>query len=257
MVAATTDISQLHVRALVSSTSGLAQISGLSALVIGIEPSEFTDVSALQGSATVAASPEAHISQLALLVLVRGDAEAHRMRAWSFSLNGHLFYVLRLGQLGTVVYDVATKKWSSWQTDGFNYWRAHVGMNWDEEMIAGDAKEGFLWNIDPDANYDDGDVVIQRICVGALPERLRNSISCNGVMLTGSVGFNTGGDVTVTLRTSDDNGATWDDHGNEIVTAGDFKAEIVWRSLGLITAPGRWFEITDTGLTRLDGLDMW
>jgi hypothetical protein len=41
------------------------------------------------------------------------------------------------------------------------------------------------------------------------------------------------------------------------VFPGEFTKEVRWRSLGLMRAPGRLFEIVDSGTTvRIDGLDV-
>jgi hypothetical protein len=41
------------------------------------------------------------------------------------------------------------------------------------------------------------------------------------------------------------------------VTPSDYSQEFAWRSLGLIRAPGRMFELSDNGAAvRIDGLDI-
>lgn len=258
MVAAVeTDVSQLEVMVLAVAAQDAAA-SQVEVKALGNYPSDFAEVSQLEVSAVVTASNLAEVSQLEVMVLCRGSADRHRLRAWTFTLDGHPFYALRLGMGGTVVYDQSTQRWSEWQTFQQSYWRAHLGMNWDSEIIGGDALEGLLWDLTTDSAYDDGNVPIQRICVGGFPMRLRNALGCNGVILTGSIGYS-GTEVSVMLETSDNNGADFFNHGTVTITdPGQFNTEVSWHSLGTIHAPGRIFRITDTGvMTRLDGMDMW
>lgn len=182
------------------------------------------------------------------------------IRAWTFEMDGHQFYVLKLGAAeGTYVYDTRTERWSEWKTgDSVEGWQAHVGLNWDRRAVGGDWITGTIWSIDPTLHEDD-DARITRVCVGGLPQRLRNAMACNAVMLTGSRTVETLAGVTIQLRTSDNYGLSWNNHGQlTLPTDGSYDTEITWQSLGTIHAPGRIFEITDTGAAyRVDGLDMW
>lgn len=259
MPAASVEVAQLRGYALVQRNAPEARLSQLRAMAAANYPADAVEVSQMFTSMAGIHSMFTEVSQLRVLALIRGDVDRHRIRTWTFSLHGHQFFVLRLGIVDTLVYDYTTKRWSSWKTLGLNYWRAHTGMNWENEIVAGDTTEGLLWDISAEAYMDDTNVAIERVVTGGHPMRLRGALACNGVMVTGSVGHHQGSGVTITLRTSDDNGATYDSHGSiELGDPGDFKDEIVWRSLGTIHAPGRIFEITDTGVaTRIDGLDMW
>ena len=50
-------------------------------------------------------------SQAFALALVLPGLKNRRSRAWGFSLDGHDFYVLRLGDAETLVLDLSTGKW--------------------------------------------------------------------------------------------------------------------------------------------------
>ena len=61
---------------------------------------------------------------------------------------------------------------------------------------------------------------------------------------------------TVRLRFSDDQGNTYTDAGTLTLTPANFVENMQWLSLGQLNAPGRVYEITDTGaVQRLDGAD--
>jgi hypothetical protein len=223
---------------------------------------------------TVIRTTTLRTEQAVVLAAVRGKVENRRNRAWAFSLDGHDFYVLRLGESMTLVYDVTTGQWSRWHGLDQGFWRAHIGGNWlgiqrasykknTTQVVCGDDAFGQLYTLDPEQPYDDHPTTTDekrhfpRKVMGGLPMTVRQTMPVGAVYLTMSFGNPSVTAADVRLRTSDDFGNTWVDHGTVTVTPGDYSQEIVWRSLGLLKAPGKLFEITDTGGTiRIDGLDM-
>jgi hypothetical protein len=236
-----------------------------------------TGVAVTQGRVRIlgkGATQNVKITQARLLVVVRKAGGSKRMRAWGFSLDGHEFYVLRLGITKTLVYDLTTQTWAEWETDGMDFWRPGRGLTWlgmtgatlgtstSTRVVAGDGVVGQLWSIDPEQGYDEditsGDPVeFERVAIGGVPMRLRETQRVGAVYLTASFGSPTVSAPTLNLQTSDNFGKSWQDHGTITANVGEYDQEFVWRSLGLIKAPGRIFKITDNGATvRIDGLDM-
>lgn len=223
-----------------------------------------------QSAAVVVAAAETsngnfdvYTHQLGVYVLVKGRPDTRKLRAWTFTQDDHDFYVLHLGSEKTLIIDMMTNQWSSWRSKGKAIWRASVGLGWEQDNIGGDVTVGLLWNIDP-AVRDDDDVgglaadrfPIETIVRGMYPMRLRNSLSCYRATITMD-GSPVADGVGVTLRTSDDFGRTWVNHGEKLLIDVSRLYEISWVGLGLITAPGRLFEIIDTGyIHRLDALDV-
>lgn len=192
-------------------------------------------------------------------------------RVWPFSLDGHDYAVFRLGPSETLVFDLTTKKWAEWQSPDRTNWRAHIGQNWigmtesigfGSDVVAGDDHYGVLWILDPTAGQDDhpisGDPVqYQRKVTGGLTVSGRDTTKCGAVTLSLSVGAPIDASATITLRTSDDFGHSWRDHGSQTLVAGQFGTVVEWRALGLIKAPGRIFEIIDNGAAvRVNAADM-
>lgn len=217
--------------------------------------------------------PQLRITQAAVIVLWTGRRENRKLRAWGFSLDGHDFYVLRLGETMTLVHDLTTGQWSRWATQDINVLRTHLGLNWlgmakttlDQgyawNIVGGDDSTGHLWLLDPTVAVDDDvsgdDLPFDRQIIGALPARLRDTGQCGGVYLIGNLGSPALTGDQVTLETSDDSGVNWLSHGAITVTSGDVTQELSWIGLGVMTAPGRLFRITDTGaLARVSSLDM-
>jgi hypothetical protein len=133
-----------------------------------------------------------------------------------------------------------------------------MGLNWgSQNIVAGDLADGQIWDIDPISRVDGGGYPITSEVIGYFPFRGLGAQSC-GVILTTSVGDpgDGTGECTVTLETSDDEGASYTSHEAITVIEGDY-TQPRWLGIGQIEAPGRVFKITDIGaFTRIDSLDM-
>ncbi len=216
------------------------------------------------------------VTQGFALAAVRGRVFDPKVRAWTFTLDGHDFYVLKLGMDGTLVYDVLAEQWYEWGSNDDRLWRAYCGGNWlggrrfaDEygsNILVGDDSNGALYFLNPLGKVDDdaasGDLLPRpflREVMGQIPMRGYDMKSCYGVSLMGAIGETN--DVTltaITLFTSDDDGHAYDEHETLNVDPGDWQARVDWNSgLGSFQAPGRLFLIQDRGaLQRIDWLDM-
>lgn len=195
------------------------------------------------------------------------------LRCWTYSLDGHDYYVLRVGQSTTLVYDLTTGSWSEWRSPGRFNWRAHVGCNWvgmsattlnrgwGSDVVAGDDASGVLWILNPAVGRDDrsttGSDYITRVVIGGIQMTSRDSIPCNAVELDVALGHASQPLAAFTLETSDDFGHSWDNQGTVTIDTTDFTQVCEWRSLGNISYPGRIFRFTDNGATvRFSGADM-
>lgn len=189
------------------------------------------------------------------LILVYGDEqpEDFKQSAWSFILDGHKYYVLRLGDLATVVYDFTTGQWSRWETAGYTFFNASYGQMWNDIIVAAGATFPTLWEIATDAVIDEGFRTISREATAIIPANLRQFTSMDALYLTASSGYNSVPDAsveaTLTLDFSDDRGNTWTAFvdGEITMNADDFTQEFAWLSLGSFTAPGRILRVRDTG----------
>jgi hypothetical protein len=214
------------------------------------------------------------VSQLWANVVVRGRVAQPQVRAWTFTLDGHDFYVLRLGDSATLIYDVYSKQWTKWYSANQGRWRFNNGTNWSgsgsyaggfgSNVVTGDDTLGVLWVLDPEQAWDEdptlGDQLklsFIRKATGQVTSNMRNAIPCYEVYLTADVGYTIGTSLDVSLSTSDDNGNTFNNHGAITLTPEDYNQEFAWRSLGQVRAPGRLFVLQDEGaLQRINSLDM-
>lgn len=260
-----------------SITSGAAptNFSGLTVRTIINFPAEYVRTTGLLTRATVAFSAKTRLTGVRVRAVVRGRIGSPRLRAWTFTLDGHDFYVLRLGDTLTLVYDVYSQQWMDWADLNKTYWRPNLGINWTggdglaptygSNVVAGDDTFGLIWFLDPEQPYDEHpdylnpvqELYFDRITQGQVPLRGREVMPCYVAWLTTNNGDPAYIGAGVTLSTSDDGGTTYDDHGTITVTLGETSPELSWYSLGQIGAPGRLFKITDDGaIARIDSLEM-
>lgn len=263
---------QTFVTALVSPD---IQVSLSDVLVLGIFPTENIQTSLVQAFVPLARSIDLQVSMAQTLVLAIGHVANPKLRAWTFSLDGHDFYVLRLGDASTLVYDVYSEQWMDWVSFGRDYWRPNIGTNWvgapalanayGSSVVVGDDTWGLIYFLDPNQPYDQHadssnptqEVYFERIIMGQVPIRGREVLPCFVTWLTADMGDPAYIGAGVTLYSSDDGGETFDSHGLVTVTLGAFEPELSWYSLGQISAPGRLFKIVDDGaIARVDGLEM-
>jgi hypothetical protein len=217
-----------------------------------------------------------HSSKVVAYILTGPERPAPDMtiiRAWGCSLDGHDFYLLRVGEDYTLVYDDATGQWAHWSSPDSNVFRPRLGLNWpgfgsvqiangfNWNITAGDDTTGNIWMMDPEAGDDEnivsGSTSFERKVTGAVPIRGRETGSCHQVFLTMNLGNPQITAADITLETSDDGGQSWYDHGAVTITPSDYNQEIAWYGLGLIKAPGRLFRLTDEGASvRISSLEM-
>lgn len=265
----------LRVRSVLQLAAGNARTSDFFVRSIFNYPSEEGQVSSVMVRAVDVPASDAQVSQMLVRAVVRGHTENPRVRAWTFTLDGHDFYVLRLGDILTLVYDVYSEQWVDWQDFTHNYWRLNIGTTWGaaaalahtygSPVIAGDDSWGLLWFLDPEQPYDEHpddtnpvqQLYFERITMGQVPMRGRENLPCYAAWLTTDMGAPAYDGAGVQLEISDDGGVTFDDMGLVPITLDANYPELAWYSLGQIEAPGRLFRLTDDGaITRIDGMEM-
>jgi hypothetical protein len=190
-------------------------------------------------------------SQVSELV-VYGDCE--RTPAWTFELDGHIFYVLNLGDEGTFLYDKTSGGWCEFATLGSCGWNMHRGIMWNGRIIAADETAPIIYELDPDAVVDQGILPIEHAVTGGLPARSLAGKRVDSFRLAASVGKLGVDGATMRLRFSDDFGNTWSAYRSYDLLTANYAQHVAWLSLGTMKAPGRVFEVSDSGgLIRIDG----
>jgi len=224
-------------------------------------------------------STEATVTKVVMYAILSSQGsdevvdDSLRLRVWTYSLDGHDFYVLRVGATETLVYDLTTGQWSSWFSPERTNWRAHVGCNWvgmgaitfvnnfGTDVVAGDDVTGVLWILDPTTGRDDrtttGADPFNRVVTGGVNISGRETVPCGAVTLDLAVGNPTQTGAVITLEISDDLANSWVGCGSVTVPTGTYNTVVEWRGLGLIKAPGRLFRFTDDGASvRIGGANL-
>lgn len=178
-------------------------------------------------------------------------------KAWTFVQDGHTFYVLDIGSQGTFAFDTVTQQWSKFETNGSNFAVVN-GLMWAQRVVGGDPISGDLWELDPGATKDSGGLYeISHVVTGGISTRSRTYLSVSAFRVSASFGKidDTAG-VVFNLRFSDDQAQTWSPYFPIALVEGAYDTELAWNSLGSFAAPGRIFELSDSGgLIRIDGCD--
>lgn len=192
------------------------------------------------------------------VVYGEGSRVTPKLRAWAFIMDGHTFYVLSLGMLGTYVCDVSNGfKWSQWNTEGMETWNAEAGLMWQDMIVAGDNQNPALWQINPDTMLDDDFKPIRRTATALIPARGRKTVTLDMFNINASAGYPTAADSTLTLSFSDDSGETWTTMPSITMGSGDFNQNLQFASLGSFGQPGRIINISDFGgAVRLSDADV-
>lgn len=87
--------------------------------------------------------------------------------AWTFTADGHKFYVLHIGGQGTFAYDISTETWSEFATIGQTLWQARIGCDAAAGPLAGNSS-GKVFMLDPDCSTDDG-AAFEKCVSGTVP----------------------------------------------------------------------------------------
>lgn len=177
--------------------------------------------------------------------------------AWAFTFDGHVFYVLPEVDGKTLVYDMTTGQWHLWYTGAvLAMWNMRRGRMWKGRAIAADETLNKIWEVDPHSELDEGSIDITRVVSGFQPVRGTASARQGSLRVTANVGEPNLVGATVQMRFSDNEGQTWSPVYVRILFTGDFDQPLRFRSLGRLRAPGRIWEITDTGgLMFIEGAD--
>lgn len=91
--------------------------------------------------------------------------------AWTYGIDGHLFYVLNIPGVGTFAYDAMTQYWSEFSSADETTWLPHVGTRVGANVLAGSSLSGEVWILDQNQYVDNvggEDKPIQRVVTGNL-----------------------------------------------------------------------------------------
>jgi hypothetical protein len=252
----------------VYATPGRGRMAGLAELVVVSPPESqrgrLSDM-ALVVPYAKGAYAVPHVSELSeLSVFSTAPPAQAQSLAWTFSLDGHTFYVLDLGEQGTFLYDTTTQGWCEFQTQNSVGWNFRNGCMWfagAPRIAGGDSTGPYIWELSPAALFDDGFRDIEHAATAAVALRSRVYVSMSELRVAASAGIldDTAGAAFMQLTYSDDGGQSYSDPVIVQLVVGatpDGQQDIRFSSLGSFMAPGRTLQISDVGgVLRLDGVD--
>lgn len=162
--------------------------------------------------------------------------------AWSFSVEGHKCYVLRVPGVGTYAYDAASQAWSEMASISTIGWRAGFGY----ERVAASIDSGEIWTVDSMVATD-ADAPFRKAVSGSIPLR---GIPQRNASATFSVGCSADTEFRIRWRDSDEAFGEWEPF--DVPAGGDVFS--LYR-MGQGRQPYRTFEIESTDATqvRIDG----
>lgn len=177
---------------------------------------------------------------------------ATNLRAWGFRRNRNDFYVLTADQ-GTYVFNISSPQWARWDSYRYEYWRAHVGLQDRTKVFAGDSETSTIYELVQESVDNGGDPIVCQ--TSAFLPHGGTYLPCDSVNVRVNSGWMPsyeGLEPIISLRISDDAGFTWSEplHAS-LGEKGGYNTDIMWRSLGRIYRPGRFFELQYSGLQNL------
>jgi len=255
-----TDVSQYATLGALASDAGseVGQIVLLDAYgPMATKDMDVTQLAFLAAISAGANNVSTDVSAMSILAAYgTGEPFTQRQASWTFTLDGHKFYVIPLGPEGDWAYDVTTEGWCQLQTDGFNGLNFTHGVMWGLRIMGGDLLYPYLYELDPNQALDEDWRPITHIVTGGVPLRGRYNVGVSNFTVTASVNTVQSVGENITLNFSDDNGNTWSPDF-DIALTGVGSQKLIWNSLGSFSSPGRVFKITDTaGPMRIDGADV-
>lgn len=240
------------------STAYSQQLQGYA---LGTEPADEAYASQLPVTVVGAAETangqhDVNASQLTLYALVRRYQRKEFLHSFTLTQDDHDWYFLNGGKAFTLMFDFLTGQWADWRSPGYQYWRVSDAVEWKGLNVGCDSFSGILWEIDPYSRLDYGDTPITSILTGQVPVRLRQVLPVYAAELVVSEAEPSQAGVGIQLRFSDDT-LSYYDMGEVVGEALGDATLFRWYGLGQAAAPGRIFEITDTGYARrIDSFDI-
>ena len=212
---------------------------------------------ALVAAETSNGTYDVYAHQLGAYALAR-RYRVNMLRAWTIPQDDHDFWFLQLGgDHGTLIWDRSTKQFSMWRSPEYPFFRGSDGLAWEGWNVCCDPLTGKIFKIDPENRLDYGETPVESITIGMVPARLREVLPCYAVELTVSDAEPAADGTGIQVRISDDGGRTFFNLGALVGEAYGDSTLFRWYSAGQIAAPGRIFEITDTGYARrIDSLEV-
>jgi hypothetical protein len=161
---------------------------------------------------------------------IRGTKD---FRAFTYTEEGHYFYVLTIDGLTTLVYDMKTALWHTRESLASTWGIRNMVADEHGALLGADVSSGNIYNVSLDYYTENGQTILRTA---------ETSPFSNGVdyftLNKFEIDMETGKSLpsiedTITLSFSDDGGFTFNnDHTISLGAQGERKKRIIWRRLG-------------------------
>ncbi len=187
-------------------------------------------------------------------------ARSTNVRVFAFSHEGHKMFGLRL-DVGTYLYDVATQQWCEFESLNRPNWRVLSAAQQGKTALVGDDQTGQIYTLASD-RYDDNGVAMQRVFTAYAP--VKKAASIDVVTIDADFGSTPvlagqGSEPVIEMRQSRDAGRTFTPwRQSSLGRLGQYRAQSVWRRLGMFDSPGAMleFRVTDPVPFRLSNVEV-
>lgn len=177
------------------------------------------------------ASPIA-IADPAITTQIQGWADASLTRAFTISIRGHEWMVLRNPD-GCVMWDATTQMWSSRESYGLSTWRAGSAVWAYDKQLLGDAINGKIWRLDPDSHAEGPDPLVRKLISRTLgPGGAPFTLESVELEVEAGVGIATGqgSDPKIWMQLSRDSGHTYGAlMERSLGASGERNKRIIWQ----------------------------
>lgn len=165
--------------------------------------------------------------------------------SWGQVVDAHALYVLNIPGISTFALDIQSGGWSEWGSYGRSTFRGKCAAAISGVVYVQDDETADIYTLDP-GTFTDAGGPIQRVVSVFYPTNARFE-RCDRLSLVCSKGTGLasglGSDPIVEMRFSDDQCNTFSAwRQGKIGKAGKYRSRVVWRGLGAMKSPGRYFE---------------
>lgn len=183
--------------------------------------------------------------------------DVEKAYAFTYSNNGHDFYVLTIPNSKTWVFDVTTGVWHERQSQGLKTWLVSSYANAFNKNIVGDSQSGKLYVLDNNYYYDKENLHIDREIVFP-PVFLQDSRMVFDKLyldLRTAPSRDFKLNPAIMLTWSDNGGKTWSsEHWKTFGKIGEYRKRVIWRCLGQARERIYKMRITDPVKVEISGL---
>ena len=159
--------------------------------------------------------------------------DATYARGWTYTEEGHKFYVLEVDR-GTVVFDHSTGTWHVRQSFNSSWWRCNGNVDAYGLSLVTDRANGNIYTYSLDSMTENGDPISVEIDLPTL-EYGRNLATMYAFEMTFETGIATSAapNPQAMLTYTDDGGHTWSNElWRSLGKVGETRKRAIWRALG-------------------------